>query len=286
MSQLKLLGRAILADRLALIGVVILIIFLFMALFAPQIAPYDPNEILTDPVTGETLRFQPPSAQFLFGTNNLARDIFSQVVYGSQVALLVGFLSAASVTILGTNVGLLSGYFGGKVDELLMRIVDITYSIPFEPFALLLVGLLGPSTLNLVLAMTLIMWRAPARIIRAQVLSLSARPFVKAARVAGASNSRIIYAHIAPNIVPVMLLYIPITVGWAIIAEASLSFLGFGSPQVISWGGILQTAFTSGSMRQAWWWMMAPGLAIVLVVISIFFVTRAFEAVADPSLMD
>lgn len=286
MSQLKLLGRAILADRLALIGVIILIIFFLTALFAPQIAPYDPNEIITDPETGETLRFQPPSAQFLFGTNNLARDIFSQVVYGSQVALLVGFLSAASVTILGSNVGLLSGYFGGKVDELLMRVVDISYSIPFEPFALLLVGLLGPSTLNLVLAMTLIMWRAPARVIRAQVLSLSARPFVKAARVAGASNNRIIYAHIAPNIVPVMLLYVPITVGWAIIAEASISFLGFGSPQVISWGGILQTAFTSGAMRQAWWWMMAPGMAIVLVVISIFFVTRAFEAVANPSLMD
>lgn len=286
MSQFKLLGRAILADRLALIGMVILTIFFLMALFAPYIAPYDPTEIITDPETGLTLKFQPPSGQFLFGTNNLARDIFSQVVYGSQVALLVGFLSAASVTILGANVGLLSGYFGGKVDELLMRLVDISYSIPFEPFALLLVGLLGPSTLNLVLAMTLIMWRAPARVIRAQVLSLSARPFIKAARVAGASNSRIIYAHIAPNIVPIMLLYIPITVGWAIIAEASISFLGFGSPQVISWGGILQTAFTSGAMRQAWWWMMAPGLAIALVVISIFFVTRAFEAVANPSLMD
>ena len=286
MSQLKLLGRAILADRLAMIGLIILIVFFLTALFAPQIATHDPTEIITDPETGLTLRFQPPAARFPFGTNNLARDIFSQVVYGSQVALLVGFLSAASVTILGANVGLLAGYFGGKVDDLLMRVVDISYSIPFEPFALLLVGLLGPSTLNLVLAMTLIMWRAPARVIRAQVLSLSARPFVKAARVAGASNSRIIYVHIAPNIVPIMLLYIPITVGWAIIAEASISFLGFGSPQVISWGGILQTAFTSGAMRQAWWWMMAPGVAIVLVVISIFFVTRAFEAVANPSLMD
>jgi peptide/nickel transport system permease protein len=190
------------------------------------------------------------------------------------------------VTILGANVGLIAGYFGGKTDDLLMRVVDISYSIPFEPFALLLVGLLGPNTFNLVLAMTLIMWRAPARVIRAQVLSLSARPFVKAARVAGASNSRIIYVHIAPNIVPIMLLYIPITVGWAIIAEASISFLGFGSLHVISWGGILQTAFTSGAMRQAWWWMMAPGMAIVLVVISIFFITRAFEAIANPSLMD
>lgn len=285
-SQLKPIARAIFQDRLALFGVIVLSIFLVMALFAPVIAPYDPNEIITDPETGLTLRFQPPSPRFLFGTNNLARDIFSQVVYGSQVALLVGFLSALSVTFVGSNVGLLAGYYGGRVDQLLMRLVDITYSIPFEPFAILLVGLLGPSIINLVLAMTLIMWRGPARIIRSQVLSLSQRPFVKAARVAGASNMRIIYSHIAPNIVPVVMLYIPITVGWAIIAEASLSFLGFGPPQVTSWGGILQTAFTSGAMRQAWWWMMAPGTAIVLVVISIFFINRALEPIANPNLRE
>lgn len=283
MSQLKLGARIILADRFAVFGLIIMTIFILMAILAPVIAPYDPNEILTDPETGLTVKFHPPSLQFPFGTNNLARDIFSQVIYGSRVALLVGFLSALSVTIVGANVGLIAGYFGGVVDDFLMRVVDVCYSIPFEPFALLIVGLMGPSTFNLVVVMTLIQWRAPARVIRAQVLSLSQRPFVKAARVAGASNGRIIYAHIAPNVVPTMLLYVPITVGWAIIAEASISFLGFGSPQDISWGGILQTAFTSGAMRQAWWWMLAPGTAIVLVVISIFFITRAIEVIADPS---
>lgn len=286
LSQLKMVFRAIVADRLALFGSIVILVFITMAVFAPVIAPYDPNEIIVDPETGLTLKFEPPSTKFLFGTNNLARDIFSQVVYGSRVALLVGFLSALSVTIVGANVGLLSGYYGGRVDNLLMRIVDITYSIPFEPFAILLVGLMGPSILNLVLAMTLIMWRGPARVIRSQVLSLSQRPFVKAARVAGATNRRIIYAHIAPNILPVVLLYVPITVGWAIIAEASISFLGFGPPQITSWGGILQTAFTSGAMRQAWWWMMAPGTAIVLVVVSIFFINRALEPIANPNLWD
>lgn len=286
LSQLKMVFRAIVTDRLALFGSIVILVFITMAVFAPVIAPYDPNEIIADPETGLTLKFEPPSTKFLFGTNNLARDIFSQVVYGSRVALLVGLLSALSVTIVGANVGLLSGYYGGRVDNLLMRIVDITYSIPFEPFAILLVGLMGPSILNLVLAMTLIMWRGPARVIRSQVLSLSQRPFVKAARVAGATNRRIIYAHIAPNILPVVLLYVPITVGWAIIAEASISFLGFGPPQITSWGGILQTAFTSGAMRQAWWWMMAPGTAIVLVVVSIFFINRALEPIANPNLWD
>ena len=164
--------------------------------------------------------------------------------------------------------------------------MDISYSIPFEPFAILLVGLLGPSVFNLVLVMTLIMWRSPARVIRALVLSLSQRPFVKAARVAGASDARILYQHIAPNIFPVILMYVPITIGWAIIAEASISFLGFGPPQAMSWGIILQTAFASGAMRQAWWWMMAPGLSIVLVVISSYFITRALEPIANPNLVE
>jgi peptide/nickel transport system permease protein len=282
--MLRTFARAIVSDRLAIFGVFVLVIYLVLAIFAPVVAPYDPNDILTDPETGVTARFQPPSLQYLFGTNNLARDVFSQVVYGSRVALVVGFASAMSVTIIGSTVGLFAGYFGGRLDDFLMRTVDIAYSIPFEPFAILLVGLMGPSILNLVLAMTLLMWRAPARVIRSQVLSISQRPFVKAARVAGASDLRIIYLHIMPNILPVMLLYIPITVGWAIIAEASISFLGFGTPQMISWGGILQTAFTSGAMRLAWWWTLAPGMSIVLVVISVFFISRALEPIANPSL--
>jgi peptide/nickel transport system permease protein len=278
--------KAILIDRLALFGVSVIFVYILMALFAPRIAPYDPTEILTDPETGLTVKYQPPSRNHLFGTDNLARDIFSQVVYGSRVALMVGFVSALSVTFVGANVGLLAGFFGGRADNILMRTVDIAYSIPFEPFAILIAGLLGPGIGNLILALTLLMWRAPARVIRSQVLSLAQRPFIKSAKVAGASRLRIMYLHITPNIVPVMLLYIPVTVGWAIIAEASVSFLGFGDPRMISWGGILQTAFTSGAMRLAWWWTMAPGLSIVLLVISVFFISRALEPLANPNLSD
>lgn len=283
---MKDISRAILSDKLASFGVVVLLVYTLMAIFAPTIAPHDPQAILTDSETGLTAKFVPPSREHLFGTNNLARDIFSQVVYGSRVALLVGFISALAVTFIGANVGLLAGYYGGHVDDILMRIVDVAYSIPFEPFAILLVALLNPSITNLIFAMAIVMWRAPARVVRAQALSLSKRPYVKAARVAGASNLRILYLHIAPNILPIVLLYIPVTVGWAIIAEASLSFLGFGDPRMVSWGGILQTAFTSGAMRIAWWWTLAPGISIVLVVISVFFISRALEPLTNPTLWD
>jgi len=286
METFKSILKAILSDHLAVFGLIMILIFIIIAIFAPQIAPYGPREIVKNPETGQVAKYEPPSKYFWFGTNNLARDIFSQVVYGSRIALIVGFLSAFLVVIVGANVGLLAGYYGGWIGEILMRIVDIAYAIPFIPFAVLLVGILQPNVSNLVLVMALLMWRAPARVVRAQVLSLTQRPFVKSAKVAGASNLRIIYQHIAPNIMPFVVLYVPITMGWAIISEASVSFLGFGDPRMISWGGMLQIAFTSGAMRIAWWWTLFPGMAIVLVVISVYFIGRALEPIANPKLLE
>jgi peptide/nickel transport system permease protein len=286
MHLLRQIYRSIVGDRMALFGLAVLVMFSIMAVFAPEIAPFDPQEIIMDPETGQAVKYHPPSGRYLFGTNNLARDVFSQVVHGTRIALAVSFVSALVVTVVGTTVGLLAGYYRGWLDDLLMRIVDVAYGIPFVPFAILLVGLMRPSTANIILAMALLMWRAPARVVRAQVLTLAERPYIKAARVAGASNLRIIFLHLMPNIMPMVLLYIPITVGYAIVAEASISFLGFGDPRQISWGGILQIAFTSGAMRLAWWWTVAPGLAIVLLVISVFFISRALEPIANPSLVD
>lgn len=282
----NLIIRAILADRLALFGLVVLIFFFIIAVFANVLAPYDPMAILTNPDTGKKAMFTPPSSRYLFGTTNMARDVFSQVIFGSRIALVVGFTSAMMVTFVGSNVGLLAGYYGGWVDTILMRIVDIAYSIPFIPFAILMIALLRPNIIYLIIIVGVLMWRAPARVIRAQVLSLAQRPFVKAARVAGASDLRILYLHLAPNILPIVFLYIPLSVGWAIMAEASVSFLGFGDPRMISWGGMLQLAFTTGAMRIAWWWTLAPGLSIVLVVLSVYFISRAFEPLVNPSLKD
>lgn len=229
-------------------------------------------------------RLLPPSREHFFGTDHLGRDLFSQNVHGARIALLVGFIGAALVVLIGTNIGLIAGYFRGKVETVLMRAVDVMYGIPFEPFALILVLLFRPSLTIVILAVSLLSWRTVARLIRSQVLSLRERPFVKAARIAGASDLRIMYLHIFPNVMPLVFLELAIAVGVAIIAEATLSFLGLGPPQSISWGGILHDARTSGAWRTAWWWNLPPGLFIMTTVLSVFFISRSLEVVANPRL--
>ena len=282
-QTLRLFGKNILNDKLAMTGCIILITFLFVAVFADPITPYDINEMQRDE-QGEIKRLEKPSFSHIFGTTNVGRDIFSQVVQGAKTALMVGLLAAVLVTLVGTAVGVIAGYYGGWVDSLLMRIVDIFYAIPFIPFVIVLVTLLEPSIWNVILAVSLLSWRTVARIIRSQVLSVSKRPFIKAARVAGASDSRIMLKYILPNVVPLALLEMAFMVNWAITAEASVAFLGLGDPDVPSWGQVLHLAFITGNSREAWWWMFPPGLAIVLLLVSIFFIARALESVVNPRL--
>ena len=266
-----------------LLGASILFVFVIIAILAPVLIKYDPW-LVCRAEDGTIPILEPPSNQHYLGTTNLGRDIFSQLIIGTRASLLVGFVAAICVTFIGTNMGLLSGYYGKWVDDLIMRLVDTAYVIPFVPFVIILVSLLEPSTWNTILGIVLLFWRAPARIIRSQVLSLRTRPFVKAAKIAGASDWRIIYTQIAPNILPLSLLYMAISVGWAIITETSVSFLGLGDPLVISWGGMLNLAFISGAVRYAWWWVIPPGVAIVLLVVSSFMLGEASEEYANPRL--
>ncbi len=235
----------------------------------------------TDPYINSLAR---PSQEHYFGTTHNGRDIYSQVIHGSRTALLVGFVAALMVTVIGTNVGLFAGYLRGRTDNVLMRIVDIMYALPLEPFAMVLVLLWRPGIHIIILAVGLLTWRTTARIIRSQVLSLADRPFVKAARVAGASPLRIIYKHIAPNVLPLAFLQLAVAMAFAITAEATLSFLGLGPPRLYSWGTILHQARLSGAWRTAWWWVIPPGVLIMLSVVSVFFVSRALEVIANPRL--
>lgn len=270
-------------DKLALLGVVLLVFFIGVAIFADGIAPHGPRDRHYDE-EGTIRRLEPPTAEHPFGTTDVGRDIFSQVVLGTRTALTVGLLAALLVTVVGSVVGIVAGYYGGWVDTVIMRVVDFFYAIPFIPFVIVLSAVLKPSIWNVILAVSLLSWRTVARLVRSQVLSIVERPFIKAGRVAGAGDLRLMVKYILPNVIPLILLEMAFMVNWAIAAEASIAFLGFGDPSVPSWGQILHIVFSTGNSRVAWWWITTPGVAIVLLLLSIFFVARALEEVVDPRL--
>ena len=178
---------------------------------------------------------------------------------GTRQTVLVGFVTAILIGFIGTNVGLISGYFGGVVDEVLMRITDFFYAIPFLPFMMVMVALIDRSLPVIIGSMAFIFWRTAARVVRAQVLTLKTRPYVLAARASGAGHLRIMYVHILPNVLPLGLLYLIFGAAWAILTESSLSFIGLGDPNHLSWGLMLNQAFVTGSIRYAWWWVVPPG---------------------------
>ena len=273
-------------DSLAAAGALIYATFVTIALLADVIAPYDPLEILfrTD---GNLASSVPAGWQHPLGTTNLGRDIFSQLVIGTRAALVVGLTAAVVVALIGTVVGLVSGYFGGWIDAVLMRLADVALGIPFLPFVILIAGLLGPRTSNVIVGIALLLWPNTARVIRSQVLTVRERAFVEAARVTGASHTRIMFVHVAPNILPLSFLYGSIAVGWAILTEASIAFLGFGPSDRVSWGYMLQDAYASQALsRGDYNWFVPPGLCIVLVVVAGFFISRGYEEILFPKLKD
>lgn len=268
-------------NRMAMIGIIIVGATLFMAIFAPFLAPYEPTETVYA-ADGTPVTLEPPSVEHPMGTNHLAQDILSQWIFGSRVSLLVGFLSGLSVIAIGTTVGLVSGYYKGMVDLILMRVVDILYAIPATPLVLVVAMLYGSSVWTVIIAMILVLWRTMARLIRSETLSLSEQPFVKAARASGASDLRILYIHIAPILVPIMLIEGTFVMGSAILLEAGVSFLGLGATEMMSWGVMLQLTFSSGAIAVAWWWVIPPGLSITFLVVSFFYISRGIEDVTNP----
>lgn len=267
-----------------IVGFVIYAVFVLVALTADWVAPHDPTEILFTPEM-QLAASLPPGSDFPLGTTNLGRDVFSQLVLGTRPSLIVGLSAALAVASIGTAAGVLSGFFGGWVDRLLMRLADVLLGLPFLPFVIVLTVLLGPSLQNVVLAVTLLLWPNAARVIRSQVLVLAKRGYVEAARVGGAGEWRIMLTHIAPSVLPLAALYGSIAVGWAILTQASVAFLGFGGSDVVSWGTMLQDAYASQALsRGQYYWFVPPGICIVLVVLAGFFVSRGYEALLFPKL--
>ena len=277
--------QVILKDPLGAIGLALITFFIAMGLLTPWIAPFGPFEVAYYP-DRSVVRLSPPTTANWLGTTNQGLDVYSQLLWGSRVALTVGILSAIGSVLIGTVVGVVSGYYGGWLDEVLMRLTDIAFGIPFLPFALIVISITTPSITVVILLVIFFLWRTTARVIRSQVLSLRERPFVWAARAAGARDLKILFYHIAPNVLPLSFLYMAIGVAAGVFLEAALSFLGFGDPHVVSWGSMLNQAFNVGAMRNAWWWVLPPGLSLSFLVTSSFMITRAYEEMINPRLRD
>jgi peptide/nickel transport system permease protein len=273
-------------DPFAFAGLLLYLIFILIALFADSLVTHNPREILFDN-NYDLARNLPPGGDHILGTTYSGRDIYSQLVWGSRGALLVGVTAAVWVVTIGTVVGLIAGFFGGLTDTLLMRLADIALGVPFLPFVIVLAAFLNPSQWNVVFGIALLLWPQSARVIRAQVMSLRERAFIEAARATGAGPWRILFVHIAPNILSLSFLYASIAVGWAILTEASISFLGFGPSDSVTWGYMLQDAYASQALgRGQYYWFVPPGLCIIVVVVAGFFISRGYEEILFPKLKD
>ncbi len=270
-------------NRFGLFGAVILLFFGIVALLAPYIAPHDLWESLRDS-SGKLAILRQPSLEFPLGTTAMGRDLLSQLILATRTTVLIGLTSGLVSILIGANIGLLAGYYGGKLDEIFMRFTDIVYGMPFLPFLIVLISLFGRNIWFVIIAICCIIWRTSARVIRAQVMSIRQRQYIQAAKARGCSNFRIIYGHIMPNILPLLLLYTSFNIAWSVLAEAGASFLGFSDPNNITWGGMLYNLWISGKIRTAWWWFATPSVCIILLVSALVFISRAYEEVANPRL--
>jgi len=272
-------------NLLGKIGMILLVCFGLMAItsFIPPLI--DP---MYDPMTGvdpEIISSTAPSARHWLGTDFMGRDILSQLLAGARVAFMVGVSAAFMSIFLGTAIGMVAGYAGRFIDTLLMRAADIIMVMPTLLVVLILSSLFGQLNIwTIVLIIALFRWPGVSRVIRAQTLSLKNRPFIEAARVAGASHLRIVFRHIMPNVLPLAFLYMTFRVTSAIIIEAALAFLGFGDPGTVSWGMMLQWVWKTGHMFKAPYWLLPPGLCISLITLSFYMLGRAMDEVLDPRL--
>jgi peptide/nickel transport system permease protein len=269
-------------DKSALFGVLILLVVVLCAVLAPIISPANPHEQLLSrslkpPLWSDGQRI------YILGTDHLGRDFLSRLIYGTRVSLAVGFFAVFLTGSVGLLVGLVSGYFGGKVDFVFMRLVDLVLSFPFILLALATIAIVGPSLTVLILVMSMRIWVIYARVVRGEVLSLREQEFIQGARSIGSSHIRIIFRHILPNVLAPVIIIASIYLGRMIIIEAGLSFLGLGvPPPTPTWGGLLSDGKVH--LYTAWWVVTFPGLAITITVLGSNLVGDWLRNVLDPRL--
>jgi peptide/nickel transport system permease protein len=280
-ASLRRTWRLFRANRSGMVGLVLLTVFVAMALLAPVLAPAEGLEVTK--ATGGVL--EPPSGSFLLGTDDSGRSVLTLLIWGSRISLLVGLLATAISMVIGTLVGLMSGFFEGRVAALLFRLTEWFLVLPFLPLAIVLASVLGRSLLNIAIVIGVTSWPGTALLIRSQTLSVKERPYLERARVLGAGRWHQMSRHVLPNVMPMVFANTTLTVAIAILSETTLSFLGLGDPARVSWGSMLDDAFEVGAMTTgAWWFIVPPGVCVVLVVLSFTLVGQALEDVLNPRL--
>ncbi len=261
------------------IGLGILILFGLVAIFAPVLFPASMLDITQ--ATGGS--FEPPSLEFPLGTDDSGRSVLALVAWGARISLLVGLAATVLSMVIGTSVGIAAGHFRGPIGGTLDRVTDWFLVIPYLPLAIVLATVLGRSLLNIIIVIGITSWPGTARLIRAQTLAISSRPYLERSRALGGGNVHQMTKHVLPNVMPLVLANTTLAVSISILSETTLSFLGLGDPSAISWGTILEEGFAAGAISQgAWWDLAAPGLCVVLVVLAFNLVGRAVEDILDP----
>ncbi len=269
-------------NRQGIVGLLVLAAFVLIGLLSPLLV----DEAQLAPATAEGPRFAAPSLQYPLGTDNFGRSVLGLVIVGSRISLTVGLAATVGAMVIGATVGLASGYFGGRwIDSVLTGITNWVLVLPWVVLAIVLSSLLGRTLFNIILVIAITSWASTARIVRAQTLSVRERPFVERARALGAGDWYIVTRHILPNVTPVLFANAVLTVALSILAETTLSILGLGDPNSISWGRIIEESFTAGALTAGWWWwLIPPGIAIVLVTLSFTMCGYALDEVLNPRL--
>lgn len=269
-------------NRMAVIGFAMLAVTVLIALLAPWIAPFDPKAAIR--VTRENI-FTPPSAEHWLGTDDVGKDVLTNLIYGTRVSLVVGFFASFISLVIGGAIGLVAGFYGGRVENTLMRLTDILLVIPDLPLMIVLIAILGRGQWILIFVIGILGWTGTARVVRSQTLSVRERKFVHRARAIGAGNLYIIRRHIFPLVFPLMVVNAVLVISAAILNESTLAFLGLGDPTRLSWGQMLNFAFNRGAMSAGAWWVLAPpGFAIIWVVLGLTLLGNGLERIFNPRL--
>jgi peptide/nickel transport system permease protein len=280
-TALRRIWRAVVADRLGRAGLVLFGLVVIMAVVGPLVFPF--NSAAVGHTSASLL--QPPSAAHWLGTDELGRDVFSEFLAAAHISLIVGLAATAISMVIGAAIGTAAGFYGRWADTVLMRLTDFFLVLPQLPLVIALAAFFGQSLSIIVLVIGMTGWPTTARIVRSQTLSLRERQFITRVRSLGASNARILRVHILPNVMPLIFANTVLVIGGAILAEATLSFLGLGDPVQVSWGTMLHFAFAAGAIgRRAWWYVIPPGVGIVVVVLAFTLTGHAIDQALNPRL--